>query len=94
MQVMGWYLQLSIVYSLYLFIFFLRKSYQKKKEIQNQLILGLASLIISFIAEQIGISLKLWTYFPNNWPIAVWIVYFGIGLLAYQFVKLVDEITS
>ena len=88
----GWFIQLVIIFGTYIVLLLVRKGYKKKQEFKNQLVVGLLLLFLSFIGEVIGINLKLWTYFPNNWPITVWVGYFGIGLIAYQLVKLVDEL--
>lgn len=68
-----------------------RKSYQKKKELKNQLLFAIVGLVIAFIVEIIAVNLGVWTYFPENWPITVWILYFGSGLLAYQLIKKIEE---
>jgi len=88
----GWLLQLLVIYSTYLILFFIRKGRKSKSEFKKQIIFSIAFLLLCFIGEFIGISLKLWTYFPTNWPVTVWIGYFGIGLFSYQLVKLVDEL--
>ena len=89
----GWYIQLLIIYSTYLILYFIRKSRKSKNDFKNQIIFSVAFSLLCLIGELIGISLKLWTYFPINWPVTVWIGYFGIGLFAYQLVKLIDELT-
>lgn len=90
----GWIVQLFIIYFTYTALFFIRKSYRNKKELRKQFIVAFLLLLLALIGEFTGINLKLWTYYPDNWPITVWIGYFGIGLIAYQLVKLVDELTS
>jgi len=90
----GWYIQLIIIYSTYLILAFIRSSRKNKSDFKNQIIFAIAFLLFCLIGEFTGISMKLWTYFPNNWPITVWIGYFGIGLSAYQLVKLIDELSK
>lgn len=87
----GWILILLILYVPYLFLFWKRKSYKSKKEIKGQLFFGLTAFFVAAIFELIGISTKLWTYIPNNWPIALWVAYFGAGLWGYQIVKKIEE---
>jgi hypothetical protein len=88
----GWYIQLLIIFATYLILFFIRKSHKRKNNFKNQIIFSLAFSLLCLVGELIGISLKLWTYFPTNWPITVWIGYLGIGLFAYQLVRLLDEL--
>lgn len=87
----GWWVIILFIYGLYLYLFLQRKSYEKKGELKAQLMFALIILTISFIIELIGINLKVWTYFPGNWPIILWIGYFGSGLLGYQLVKKIEE---
>ncbi len=88
----GWWVILAIIYLPYILLFFSRKSYQNKKEIKTQLLFGVASLIIAFIIEVVAISLNVWTYFPGNWPIILWVCYFGGGLMSYQVIKKIEEL--
>lgn len=90
----GWYVQLLIIYSTYLILFLIRRSRKSKSDFKNQIIFSAAFLLLCLTGEFAGIGMKLWTYFPNNWPITVWIGYFGIGLFAYQLAKLVDELSK
>lgn len=87
----GWWVLFIIIYGLYFFLFFQRKSYQSKSEIKTQIFFSLIALLLAFIIEFLAINLELWTYFPGNWPIAVWLSYFGTGLLGYQLMKKTEE---
>lgn len=88
----GWFIQLLIIYSTYLFLFLIRKSHKQPNDFKKQLFVASLLLLLAVIGEFMGIYLSLWTYFPNNWPITVWIGYFGIGLIAYQLVRLADRL--
>lgn len=87
----GWWVMLGFIYLLWLALFLIRKSYKKPKEIKASLICGIVTVIISFFIEFIAINLSVWTYFPGNWPIVLWLGYFGAGILSYQIVKTTDE---
>lgn len=87
----GWWAIILFIYGLYLYLFLQRKSFQKKHEIITQLVCATVTLMLSFTIEVIAISLNVWTYFPGNWPVILWIAYFGSGLLAYQLVKKIEE---
>lgn len=87
----GWWVIILLIYGLYLFLVLHRKSYQKGKEIKAQLMFALIILTISFTIEVIAVNLNVWTYFPGNWPVILWVGYFGSGLLGYQLVKKIEE---
>lgn len=88
----GWIWVWAIIFLPYLLLLIQRKSYQNKKEIKNQFVFAMVALSISFILEVLGVTFKLWTNFPGNWSIYLWIAYFGGGLLGYQLVKKIEEI--
>lgn len=90
----GWWAVILIIYGLYLLLFFHRKSYQRKGEIKTQLTFAAVTLLIAFIIELIAVNLKVWTYFPGNWPIILWPAYLGSGLLSYQLVKKIEEVVK
>lgn len=87
----GWIWVWAVIYLPYLFLFIQRESYKNKKEIKNQFLFATIALVISFILEVLGVIFKLWTNFPGNWSIYLWIAYFGGGLLAYQLIKKIEE---
>lgn len=87
----GWWLILAIIYLPYLLLFIHRESHKKKDEIRNQLFVGLIMTFIAVVVEFVAVSFSVWTYFPDNWPIALWPSYFGSGLLAYQIIKLIEK---
>lgn len=87
----GWIWLWLIIYLPYLYLLKQRKSYRNKKELRSQLIFAILALLISILLEFVGVSFKLWTNFPGNWSIYLWISYFGSGLLGYQLVKKIEE---
>lgn len=88
----GWIWVWGIIYLPYTLLLIQRKSYRNKKEIKGQFIFATVALLISFILELVGVTNKLWTNFPGNWSIYLWVAYFGGGLLSYQLVKKIEEI--
>lgn len=88
----GWWMVILFIYGLFIYLFLQRRSYQRKGEIKAQMVFALVIMVISFIIEIIAINLKVWTYFPGNWPVILWLGYFGSGLLGYQLVKKIEEI--
>lgn len=89
----GWILVWAIIYLPYLFLLIQRKSYNKK-EIRVQFIFAIIALLLSILTEFVGVSFKLWTNFPGNWSIYLWISYFGSALLAYQLIKKIEEMVK
>lgn len=90
----GWILIWAIIYSPYLYFFIQRKSYQSEKEMRVQFTFALIILLISILLEFVGVTNALWTNFPGNWSIYLWISYFGSALLGYQLVKKVEELVK
>ena len=90
----GWLIELLFIYGTYIILLLLRKGYGNKQELKNQFIVAVLLLLLAFVGEFIGINAKLWAYFPGNWPITVWIGYFGIGLIAYQLVRFIDKLAT
>lgn len=88
----GWYIALAMVYVPYLILFILRKSYKKKSELKAQFAIASIVLLIAFAIEFVAISLGLWTYFPGNWPLPLWLGYFGAGLLGFQLLKTIEKL--
>ncbi len=87
----AWWAILAIIYVPNIFFFISRKSYKNSLEIKAQLISGFLSLGIAVVIEFIAITFKVWGYFPGNWPIVLWVTYFGVGMLGYQLAKEVEE---
>lgn len=88
----NWIWVWAIIFLPYLFLFIQRKSYQDKRELKNQFTFAAVALFLSMLIEFVGVNFKLWTNFPNNWTIYLWISYFGSALLAYQLIKKIEEI--
>ena len=88
----GWWAILAFIYISYLILFLQRKSYKKKNEMKSQYFFSFVAVVVAFFVEIIAISLRVWTYYPGNWPIILWIGYYGSGLLSYQLVKKIEEV--
>lgn len=87
----GWIWVWAIIYLPYFYLFMQRKSYRNKTEVRSQFIFAVTALLIAFVLEFVGVSFKLWTNFPGNWSIYLWIAYFGGGLLSFQLIKKIEE---
>lgn len=89
----GWWLVTVLFYGLWAALFVTRKSYGKKKEVKLQIIFGLFALLLAVVVESVGVGSGLWTYFPGNWPVILWVNYFGSGLMGYQVLKRIEELS-
>ena len=87
----GWLYSIFIPIFFWLTIFVYRRGYRFQKEFLLQILVGLISVAGSYLMELFGIGSGLWTYFPEPWPINLWVGNFFIGLAFYQIVKLVDN---
>lgn len=85
----GWWTILAIVYGIYVGAYLLRT--KKSLELWPQLKSGLVCVLLAFLIEFTAVSLNLWNYTPGNWPIILWIGYFGVGLAGYQINKKLEE---
>lgn len=88
----SWWIITALFYAPWFLLFLQRKTYKKPRDLRNQIIYAFSCLLLAIIAEVIAVPRNLWTYFPNNWPIMVWINYFGAGLIGYQLAKKIEEI--
>lgn len=88
----GWWIMVFLVYLIYFLLLIIRKGYKNKRELKFQFALAFLALIPAFVFEFIAVSLNLWNYNPGNWPIALWIGYFGMVLVLYQFIKFLERV--
>lgn len=86
-----WWVVIAIIYFPYLFLLVQRKSYKKSAELRAQFLVAFAILILSMFVELVAVTAGLWNYTPGNWPVVLWLGYFGSGLLAYQLVRKIEE---
>ncbi len=90
----GWIWVWAIIYLPYFILLIQRKSYKNSQEVKSQLIFAITALLVAFVLEFVGVTFKLWTNFPGNWSIYLWVAYFGGGLLSYQLIKKIEEIVK
>ncbi len=87
----GWWVILAIICSIYLIFYFSRNN-KRKGEVGIQLILGFVVLILAFFIEFVAVSMGIWNYVPGNWPVVLWVAYFGVGLAGFQIHMKIEEI--
>ena len=76
---------------LWILLLVYRKSYKNVSEIKNQMIFGIISAILGSMGDFMGTNLNLWHFPDGDLPAIILIVYFFVGLGAYNIVKLLDE---
>jgi membrane-associated HD superfamily phosphohydrolase len=89
----NWYFIFFTFLVSWLILLIRRKSYKDKKEVKKQICLAFIGLFILLLLEIFAVTMNLWHYFPNDWPIILWPTYFVAILFGYQLLKFVEEVT-
>ncbi|MBS3055420.1 MAG: hypothetical protein J4452_02945 [Candidatus Aenigmarchaeota archaeon] len=76
---------------LWIILLVYRKSYKKVGEIKKQMVFGIVSVLLGSMGDFIGTNLNLWHFPDGDLPAIIVIVYFFVGMGAYNIVKLIDE---
>ena len=90
----NWYVLFSAFLLSWLILLIYRKSSKGRKEVKEQLVLALAGLFALLLMEIFAVSLNLWHYIPENWPIMLWPTYFVAILFGYQLLRLIEGFFS
>jgi len=90
----NWYVLFSAFLLSWLILLIFRKSSKGRKEVKEQLVLALAGLFALLLMEIFAVSLNLWHYIPENWPIMLWPTYFVAILFGYQLLRLIEGFFS
>lgn len=86
-----WYFQLAFGFFLWLTFFLYRKSWKRKGEIKEQLLLGFLALGATFFSDVVAIFTNLWHYSDGDWPAILWLLMFMVGPSGFQLFKFIDE---
>jgi len=89
----NWYVIFFAFLVSWLILLIHRKSYKNKKEIKKQICLAFIGLFILLVMEVFAVTMDLWHYLPNDWPIILWPTYFVAVLFGHQLFKFVEENT-
>jgi hypothetical protein len=71
-------------------IIFRRKKINRS-EIKQQLIVSAIGLPLLACMEIYAVSVNLWNYTPENWPVLLWPTYYVAILFGFQLVMLVQK---
>lgn len=72
-------------------LFVYRKSYKNKQEIKKQVVSGLLTVVLGPIGDAIGTTLNLWHFPDGDIPAIIIVVYFLVGMVGYNIVKLIEK---
>ncbi len=86
----GWYVLFLGFLLAWLTLTMMRRRNLGRKEVKEQLILGLLGSCALISMEVFAISMNLWNYVPGNWPVILWPTYFVAILFGYQLLRFVE----
>jgi hypothetical protein len=86
----NWYILLFAFLSAWGLLMVVRKNWQVKHEIKEQLLLALGGMISLALMEFFAVSTGLWNYTPGNWPVILWPTYFAAILFGYQLLRSIE----
>ena len=89
----SWYVLFAAFLVAWLLLAVLRRS-RVRKEVKEQLVLGLLGSCALVSMEIFAVWTNLWTYLPQNWPIMLWPTYFVAILFGYQLLRSVEGLFS
>jgi hypothetical protein len=68
----------------------LRRNKIGKKEIKEQLLVGVGGMTTCVLMELFAITTGLWFYPTGNWPVILWPTYFAGILFGFQLFKSIE----
>jgi hypothetical protein len=86
----GWYVLFFAFLLAWLVLSIMRRRNLGKKEVKEQLLLGLLGSFTLISMEIFATSMNLWNYVPGNWPVMLWPTYFVAILFGYQLLRFVE----
>jgi hypothetical protein len=69
---------------------FARRKGSTKREVKEQMFLGLSGMFALGLMEFFAVSNNLWSYTPGNWPVILWPTYFTAILFGYQLLRSIE----
>jgi hypothetical protein len=68
-----------------------RKKQFDRREVKQQILLGILGSIALVCMEMFAVTTNLWNYTPDNWPVILWPTYFVAILFGYQLLRYVEK---
>ena len=87
----GWYVLFFAFLLAWLALSIVRRRSLRRKEVKEQLVLGLLGSCALISMEVFAISMNHWNYVPGNWPVILWPTYFVAILFGYQLLRFVES---
>jgi hypothetical protein len=88
----SWYILFFAFISCWTILLLLRRNKTGKKEIREQIFIGVFGLTAMVVMELFAVSMGLWDYTPGNWPVILWPTYFAAILFGYQLLRSIEMI--
>lgn len=88
----NWYVLFFSFLLCWIILLLLRYHKIGKKEIKEQLLIGICGTSAMVLMELFAVSIGLWDYTPGNWPIILWPTYFAAILFGYQLLRSIEAL--
>ncbi len=88
----SWYIVFFGFISSWVVMMLLRHKNFGKKELVEQVFVGVGGLTTCVLMELFAISTGLWVYPTGNWPVILWPTYFAGTLFGYQLFRSVEVV--
>ena len=88
----SWYILLFAFLGAWAVLMFVRKKFDSKHEIKEQVFLAFGGMISMAMMEFFAVSTGLWNYTPGNWPVILWPTYFVAILFGYQLLRSIERV--
>ncbi|MCL4429828.1 MAG: hypothetical protein M1167_03645 [Chloroflexi bacterium] len=85
-----WYVLLFSFLTAWAFLMVIRRKWQAKHEVKQQMFLAFGGMISLALMEFFAVSTGLWSYTPGNWPVILWPTYFAAILFGYQLLRSIE----
>jgi len=86
----SWYIVFFGFISSWVVLLLLRHKNFGKKELVEQVFVGVGGLTTCVLMELFAISTGLWVYPTGNWPAILWPTYFSGTLFGYQLFRSIE----
>jgi hypothetical protein len=87
----GWYIIFFGFILSWVVLLLIRYENFGKKEIKEQLLIGVGGMTACILMELFAINSGLWLYTTGNWPAILWPTYFSGILFGYQLLRSIES---
>lgn len=86
----SWYVLFFGFLAAWALLMIVRRKGSARKEVKEQVFLGLSGMFAMGLMEFFAVSNNLWSYTPGDWPIILWPTYFVGILFGYQLLRSIE----